>query len=84
MSELSDIARSLAVIAGTVRHIQSDMAAMRQEIAAVRDESRGNMLALRGDLVVHDAAKNEVLAQALKDIEANKKKLTGWPTRSRS
>ena len=84
MSETTDILRALAVISTQIGHIQSDMSMVRQEITAVRADTRRELVTLRSDLTVHDATKNEVLAEALKKIEANKKKLTGLPERSRS
>lgn len=81
---MTDIVRALAVIASQLGHVQSDLSALRQEVTAVRADTRRELVELRGDLTVHDAAKNEVLADALKSIAANKKKLIGSPIRYRS
>ncbi len=71
MSELADIARQLAELMAEVRANRSDTQSLGSEIDQLRNETRNEIKALRGDLAVTTAAQNE-------DISANKKKSYGW------
>jgi peptidoglycan hydrolase CwlO-like protein len=68
---LADIARQLAELMAEVRANRSDTQSLRSEIDQLRNETRNEIKALRGDLAVTTAAQNE-------DISANKKKSYGW------